>query len=122
MNKDLANIGLSEKSHSQLKEMTDLDMFNDLKDGYRLAVSVAIKRKIDATSHKIESRKNMFDVGGVDQNFLLRNSVKLLYPSEEGQEYKFIEKLADLGVNIIYQNFQDNDESLELGELVSDDT
>ena len=122
MTKDLANIGLSEKSHSQLKEMTDLEMFNDLKDGYRLAISVAIKKKIDATSHKIENRKNMFDVGGVDQNFLLRNSIKLLYPSEEGQEYKFIEKLADLGVNIIYQNFQDNDETLELAELVSDET
>ena len=114
MNKDIANIGLSETSHAHLKEMADLDMFNDLKDGYRLAVTVAIKRGVDATHHKVENRKNMFDVGGVDQNFLLRNSVKLLYPDQEGQEYKYIEKLADLGVGFIYQNFLDNDESLDL--------
>ena len=121
MIKDIANIGLSETSHAHLKEMADLGMFNDLKDGYRLAITVAIKRNVDATDHKIENRKNMFDVGGVDQNFLLRNSVKLLYPNEKDQEYKYIEKLADLGVEFIYQNFLDNDESLELGELISDD-
>ena len=34
MNKDIANIGLSETSHAHLKDMADLDMFNDLKDGY----------------------------------------------------------------------------------------
>ena len=31
MNKDIANMGLSETSHAHLKEMADLDMFNDLK-------------------------------------------------------------------------------------------
>ena len=40
--KDIANIGLSEEMHIKLREMTDNGVFSEMKDGYRLAASLAI--------------------------------------------------------------------------------
>ena len=115
--KDAANIGLSEAMHMMLKEMTDRDIFSDMKDGYRLAASVALNRSIDVSNHTLENRKNMYDVGGVDEDFIFRNAVAQLYPEFEGQEYKHLEKFADVGVQIIYEQF-DGTGGLNIEELM----
>lgn len=108
--KDTANIGLSEKSHMKLKEMTDSHMFSDMKDGYRLAVAIALQKNVDAREHILVSRKNMYDVGGVDDNFIFRNTIRLLIPDQTGKEYRYVEKLADLGIAFIYDNFEESGE------------
>jgi hypothetical protein len=103
--------------HMMLKEMTDRDIFSDMKDGYRLAASVALNRSIDVSNHTLENRKNMYDVGGVDEDFIFRNAVAQLYPEFEGQEYKHLEKFADVGVQIIYEQF-DGTGGLNIEELM----
>ena len=68
---DLANIGLSEDMRLKLKDMHEGGVFSEMKDGYRLAVSIAIKFKFDVENRELPNRDNMYDVGGIDDNFIL---------------------------------------------------
>ena len=119
--KDTANIGLSEEKHAMLREMTDNGIFSDIKDGYRLAVSIALNKKMKVAENSLQNRKNMYDVGGVDENSILKNSIGAMHPGQVGQEYKYIEKLADAGVAHIYENY-DRNGSLDVRQLLLDDT
>jgi len=119
--KDTANIGLSENKHIMLREMTDNGVFNDMKDGYRLAVSVAISQKLVIDDSPLQNRKNMYDVGGIDEDFIFRNSIAVIFPNQVGQEYKYLEKLADAGIGILYANYDANG-SLDLRQLLLNDT
>ena len=117
MYKDTANIGLSEEMHFKLREMTDNGVFNDMKDGYRLAASVAINQNLQVEDRNLPNRKNMYDVGGIDEDFIYKNSIAVIFPDQVGQEYKYLEKLADAGIAIIYENYDKNG-SLDLKLLL----
>lgn len=119
--KDTANIGLSEQMHLKLREMADNGIFNDMQDGYRLAAAIAIKQKLSVFERELQNRKNMYDVGGVDENLIFKNTIRILYPSEQGREYKYLEKLADAGINILFDIY-DKHGTLDIGELLSNDT
>jgi len=119
--KDTANIGLSSEMHMKLSEMKDAKLFSEMKDGYRLAVSLAMKKMLNVNDRIISDRKNMYDVGGVDENSIFKNAINTIYPDEVGKEYKYLEKLADAGVEFLYENY-DKTGSLNLIEILSDDT
>ena len=119
--KDNANIGLSEEMHMKLREMTDNKVFAEMKDGYRLAVSLAMAHRLDVEGEPLNNRKNMYDVGGVDENFIFRNAIRSIYPEQLGQEYKYLEKLADLGVAFLFDNYDENG-NLDLENILSYDT
>jgi hypothetical protein len=119
--KDTANIGLSGNMHFKLREMADNGIFNDLKDGYRLAASLAIKLGLNADDRILDERKNMYDVGGVDEDFIFRNSIRVIFPNQKGQEYKYLEKLADAGMEILYQNYDENG-SLDITSIIENDS
>lgn len=106
--KDLANIGLSEEMHIKLREMTDNGVFSEMKDGYRLAASLAMAHHLEINSESLMNRKNMYDVGGVDENFIFRNAIRAIYPEQLGEEYKCLEKLADLGVALLFDNYDES--------------
>ena len=118
---DTANIGLSSEMHMKLSEMKDAKLFSEMKDGYRLAVSLAMKKMLNVNDRIISDRKNMYDVGGVDENSIFKNAINTIYPDEVGKEYKYLEKLADAGVEFLYENY-DKTGSLNLIEILSDDT
>ena len=108
--KDLENIGLSEKMRQKLQQLVDEEYFAEMKAGYRLAASIAIFKKIDIANHKLVGRQNMYDVGGVDENESFKNSISQLFPEYRGIEYRSLEKFADLGVNLIFDEINDNEE------------
>ena len=118
--KDTANIGLSSAMHANLSEMQDNGIFTSMLDGYRLAVSIAIKHQLQVEDTSLPDRKNMYDVGGVDENFIFRNAIALIYPTQKGREYKYLEKLADVGVKFLYKNYDQNG-SLDIRELLGND-
>jgi hypothetical protein len=105
--KDKANLGLSASMHMKLQELTDADWFIEMKDGYRLAASLAMKRKINVSDRNLTDYKNMYDVGGVDENFLFKNAINTIYPDEIGKEYRYLEKLADAGVEILSKHYDE---------------
>ena len=117
---DAANIGLSEKMRARLREMTDTDIFNEMKDGYRLAASLAIRRGLRVDDRQLEDRHNMYDVGGIDEDFIFRNAVRIIYPDQSGKEYKYLEKLADAGMEILYGHYSENGD-LDLTSMFPDD-
>ena len=117
---DAANIGLSEKMHTRLREMTDNDIFSEMKDGYRLAASLAMRQGLQVDDRQLENRQNMYDVGGVDEDFIFRNAISVIYPDQSGKEYKYLEKLADSGMEILYSHYNENGD-LELASMFADD-
>ncbi len=119
--RDAANIGLSEEMHLKLKEMTDNGVFSDMKDGYRLAASIALSHEMNVVDRTLTNRKNMYDVGGVDENFIFKNAVSMIYPEYTGLEYRQLEKLADAGIQVLYDSYE-RDGMLNLELLVNDDT
>ena len=118
--KDTANIGLSEDMHAKLKQMADDEVFNDMKDGYRLAASIAIRDKIDVKDRVLTSRKNMYDVGGIDEDNIYKNSISVIFPDQVGQEYKYLEKLADAGMEKIYSAYESTG-SFDVNSILNDD-
>ena len=60
--KDNANIGLSEDMHIKLREMTDNGVFSEMKDGYRLAASLAMAHNLEIIREPLKNRKNMYSI------------------------------------------------------------
>ena len=119
--KDKANLGLSASMHMKLQELTDADWFIEMKDGYRLAASLAMKRKINVSDRNLTDYKNMYDVGGVDENFLFKNAINTIYPDEIGKEYRYLEKLADAGVEILSKHY-DETGGIDIMNILSNET
>ena len=118
--KDTANIGLSEDMHAKLKQMADDQIFSDMKDGYRLAASIAIRDKLDVKDRVLTGRKNMYDVGGIDEDNIYKNSISVIFPDQFGQEYKYLEKLADAGMELIYSAYESTG-SFDVISILNDD-
>lgn len=118
---DLANIGLSEDMRLKLKDMNEAGVFSEMKDGYRLAASIAIKLKFDVEDRDLLNRGNMYDVGGIDDNFIFRNAISEIFPEKQGQEYRYLEKLADAGVEYMY-GFYDGDGMFRIDEFLKDES
>ena len=101
--------------------MTDNQIFSDMKDGYRLAASLAMRRGLKVEDRNLSNRRNMYDVGGVDENFIFRNAIGAIYPDQLGKEYKYLEKLADAGVELLYGLYDENGD-LDLTSVLIDAT
>jgi len=92
-------IGLSRDAHDKLRRLKEDDHFNDMMDGYRFAIALAIARGV-SPEDKPEGRggPTMFTVGGVDPTKAIYVVIKsLLNPTEP--VYKVAEKLAEWGVH-----------------------
>jgi len=122
MPEDIRNIGLSERMQMNLKELVEADgLFVEMRDGYRLAASLAIYKNLNFESRILENRKNMYDVGGVDEDAIFKNIIKEKYPHLEGQEYRSLEKLADIGIEYLSNKISEN-QILDIEKLMKDDT
>jgi hypothetical protein len=119
--KDKANLGLSASMHMKLQELSDAGWFTEMKDGYRLAASLAMKKKINVSDRNLTDYKNMYDVGGVDEDFIFKNAINTIYPDEIGAEYRYLEKLADAGVEII-SNHYDETGGLDIMNILGNET
>lgn len=95
---DLINVGLSEASNDKLDELKEMGVFADKIDGYRFGVSLALAQ--GAIPGELIKRVNLFNVGSLDPDQMLRQAVEALMPQELEQTtvYRLIERLADWGV------------------------
>ena len=119
--KDKANLGLSASMHMKLQELSDADWFIDMKDAYRLAASLAMKKKLNVSDRNLTDYKNMYDVGGVDEDFIFKNAISIIYPDEIGKEYRYLEKLADAGMEILSKHY-DETGGLDIVNILSNET
>jgi uncharacterized protein YfkK (UPF0435 family) len=99
---DLINVGLSEASNDKLDELKEMGVFADKIDGYRFGVSLALAH--GAVPGELVKRENLFNVGSLDPDQMLRQAVEALMPQqlEQTTVYRLIERLADWGVAELY--------------------
>ena len=108
-NIDSKNIGLSESMHFKLKILVEKNHFSNMQDGYRLAASIGIFKKLDISSYELKNRKNMYDIGGVDPDGFFKNAIRHIFPKLKGHEYDSLEKFADLGTEHLHKITIEND-------------
>lgn len=95
---DLINVGLSEASNDKLDELKEMGVFADKIDGYRFGISLALAHGV--IPGELVKRENLFNVGSLDPDQMLRQAVEALMPQEleKTTVYRLIERLADWGV------------------------
>ena len=100
---DLINVGLSEATDDKLAELKEMGVFADKIDGYRFGVSLALAQGVEPG--ELVKRVNLYNVGSLDPDQMLRRSVESLMPDKlkETTVYRLIEKLADWGVSELYE-------------------
>lgn len=94
---DAITIGLSQEAHTMLKDLKEEGLFNEMADCYRFAVALAIERNLDVPE-KVGQRQTIFNVGTLDPDGDLRRMIIALRPEAENSPYRYIERLAEVGV------------------------
>jgi len=90
-------VGLTKASHEILKTLKDEGYFEEMRDGYRLGISIAIAMGRIA-SEEIKT-STIFNVGSLDPNDLIKTLILNLYPEAADQPYRYAERLAEWGVS-----------------------
>ncbi len=99
---DLINVGLSDQANEKLDDLKERGIFADKIDGYRFGVSLALAR--GAIGGDLVDRKNLFNVGSLDPDQLIKTAVEALHADllKENTVYRLVERLADWGVNELH--------------------
>lgn len=100
---DLINVGLSGRANDKLDELTkELGIFADKIDGYRFGITLALAH--GAIGGELVDRKNLFNVGSLDPDQLIKTAVEALMPDalETNTVYRLVERLADWGVSELH--------------------
>lgn len=108
-------IGLTPKNKEYLSEFIILEYFAEQTDAYKFAVAYALKNKIDPP--KTISNTTTFAVGSLDSNRELYNLVISLKPDLDQSIYKYIQDLANWGIEKLYSIYKDN-HKLDLLKLI----
>src|SRR5688500_8132982 len=98
MAEDVTTVGLSESAHATLQAMKDVRMFAEMRDGYRLAIAVAIAKNLVADPPP--KKTTFLNVGSLDQDGSLRMVLTELFP-DEARPYALAERLAEAGMGVI---------------------
>ena len=95
---DKKTIGLTPEGEKIMKEIMSLDIFKDMIDSAKFAMSLAINAGIEL-SHT-EKANTIWNVGSFDSDNQLRQMIPILYPNCN-TPYRAVESLIDGGLLII---------------------
>ena len=94
--KDTVTVGLTDGTHRMLRQLKDDGIFNEMRDGYRLGIALAIADGIIAPD-AIKTR-TFLNAGSLDPDNTLRDVITEMYPEASGRPYAYAERLAEAGV------------------------
>ena len=99
---DLINVGVSDRVNDKLDDLKERGIFADKIDAYRFGVSLALAH--GAIGGDLIERKNLFNVGSLDPDQLIKTAVEALHADllAETTVYRLVERLADWGVSEIH--------------------
>jgi len=108
-NADLVNIGLSEAGNARLEYLKEHGYFAEKLDGYRFAVGLALAS--GAIAPDLAKRSTFLNVGSFDPDQAFKRAVETLLPEllVGTTVYRLVERLADWGVNELYQQAENGD-------------
>jgi hypothetical protein len=98
---DVATVGASDATAAVLNELSELGHIDELSDGYRLGITVAVSfgRTPHLTARK--GRKTMLSVSGLDPDGAIKAAIREIYPEAADSPYRAAEDLAEQGVEIL---------------------
>jgi hypothetical protein len=94
---DNRTLGLTDKTHALLQSLKQDGVFNEMADGYRFAIALAIAHGQIAPKQR-ESRTTVLNVGSLDPDGSIRSIIIELYPDEKTTPYAIAERLAEWGM------------------------
>ena len=104
--KEATTVGLTQDAKRFLDRFKENGVFNDLLDAYRFGIAYAIAKKGIVESSEGMKFNTVFNVGSLDGDHQIYNTVKLLYEPEPGTVYKTIERLAEWGIRELNEAYQ----------------
>jgi hypothetical protein len=96
------NLGLSEECHIKLKLLSQEKYFNQMADCFRFAVAYSLSKGISPPEIR-GSRQNIFGVSTIDPLREVYDAVVAIGYNSQPSVYREIEKLAEWGINELYQ-------------------
>lgn len=90
-------VGLSNEGHDKLSRLKEEGHFEDMADGYRFAVALALAHGFVPDSSP-RGGPTMFNIGSLDPDRTLYAAIRALAHPTKEPVYKCAEKLAEWGV------------------------
>ena len=100
-------IGLTKISHGKLKTLKENGVFNEMADGYRTGIALAIAMDMNPTPIT-ENRVTIFSVATIDNKQEISTIVKSLLGVSSESIYTIIEQLAEIGIKKLYAEYEEN--------------
>ncbi|GAC1315562.1 MAG: hypothetical protein NVSMB28_00250 [Collimonas sp.] len=113
---DLTQIGLSNRMHPHLEALKNDGYFSEMRDAYRFAISLAIVK--GGIPPELQKRQNIFATPTVDPDGSLAAAIRALMPCEEIPPYRWAERLAEVGVEILAARAAQG--KLDIGSLLAE--
>lgn len=102
-------IGVSEATHSKLKNLKDDGHFREMADAYRFAIGLALAQGIDPP--EIGTSQTVFSVATIDPDQSIKNAIQTILGDQirDVPIYKMAERLADWGIQEIAREAEGGD-------------
>jgi hypothetical protein len=96
---DKAQIGITPTAEGHLDELMKTGWFADRQDAYRVAIGVALARRLEPSASDMIGLRTAYNfTGGIDRDGKLRQLIAVLGPSEAARPAIFAERLAHAGL------------------------
>lgn len=116
-NPEPSTIGLSEKAHVLLKRLKEDGHFAEMTDAYRFAIALALAHGV-IPKEPPTPRTTIFSVSTIDQSGEIASAVRMLSDTQGFPVYRWVERLAEWGVNELAQRAESGE--IDLGALLSE--
>lgn len=100
---DKAQIGITPTAEGHLDELMKTGWFADRQDAYRVAIGVALSRRLEPSASDMIGLRTAYNfTGGIDRDGKLRQLIAVLRPSEATRPALFSERLAHAGLAFLF--------------------
>jgi hypothetical protein len=100
---DKAQIGLTPTAERHLDELMNTNWFTDRQDAYRVAIGVALARRLEPSATDMVGLRTAYNfTGGIDRDGKLRQLIAALNPQEAARPAIFSERLAHAGLAFLF--------------------
>lgn len=112
---DRITVGLTKETHELLQKLQAEGIFDEMRDGYRLGIALAIAR--GGIAAEDQAMRTFVNVGTLDPDGAIRDMITELYPEAAGKPYAIAERLAEYGVSQLGPLYESG--QLQFGQLLN---
>lgn len=106
-------LALTEEGHRKLSQLKEDGYFGEMRDAYRLAISLAMAEGLIADRATSRTR-TYINVGSLDPDGILRDAITAYFQGREGPPYEVAERLGEAGVADLADRLERNPSFSEL--------